>query len=234
MKVLFNADDFGLTAGVTQGIIRAHIDGLVRSATLMMNGLAVDEAVTQAKKHPSLQVGVHLVLTWNKPLSAEVPDLIDETGHFRFNNTFASMPAPNLAQVEKEWRTQIEAFLATGLPLHHIDSHHHVHGWEVLKDIVIRLAQDYRVPVRFVDTLKDHPEICLTDALFLDFYGDGVREDIFDRLARLEAETVEVMTHPAFVDEDLRKVSSYTDKRQEELALLTTLPVPDGVEIMRR
>ncbi|MDY0394179.1 chitin disaccharide deacetylase [Virgibacillus halophilus] len=232
MRVLFNADDFGLTRGVTDGIIQAHVDGLVSSATLMMNGKAVNYAVTQAKRHPSLDVGVHLVLTWGKPLSDDVAELLDNDGCFKFKNTYAEMPAPNTEQVEKEWRAQLEAFLATGLPLHHIDSHHHVHGWEPLKDVVVLLAKEYQVPVRYVDSLKDHPDICLTESLFLDFYDDGVREDIFKRLLQVKTSSVEVMTHPAIVDDALREVSSYTDKRQEELRLLTSLPIPAGVELM--
>lgn len=232
MKVLFNADDFGLTDGVTDGIIQAHVDGLVRSATLMMNGRAADYAVEQAKKHPSLKVGIHLVLTWGMPISENVPDLLDDTGRFKYNSAFAEMPAPDIAQVENEWRAQLDAFTKTGLPLHHIDSHHHVHGWAPLKDVIVRLAKEYDVPVRYVDSLKDHPEICLTEALFVDFYGEGVKEDVFRRLSQLNAGSVEVMTHPAKVDDTLREVSSYTDKREEELRLLTSLPVPDTVELM--
>jgi len=226
MKVLFNADDFGLTKGVTDGIIKAHTEGVVDSTTLMMNGYAVDYAVVQAKQNPSLKVGIHLVLTWGKPMANNVPDLIKSDGTFKYNNTFKNMELPTLIQVEKEWEAQIQAFLQTGLPLHHIDSHHHVHGWEPLKEIIIKLAQKYAVPVRYVDSLKDYPEILLTETLWLDFYSDGVDEKIFERLERLPHSSVEVMTHPAIIDGDLKKVSSYVEKRAEELAILCSLEVP--------
>ena len=68
MQVIFNADDFGLTKGVTDGIIQSHTKGIVTSTSLIMNGRAVSYAVEQAKKHPSLRVGLHLVLSWGKPL----------------------------------------------------------------------------------------------------------------------------------------------------------------------
>ncbi len=230
MKVLFNADDFGLTKGITDGIIKAHIEGVINSTTLMMNGLTVDYAVAQAKENPSLNIGIHLVLTWGKPLANHVPDLVNANGTFKYNNTFASMQAPNLLQVEQEWEAQIQAFLKTGLSLHHIDSHHHVHGWEPLKDIVIKLAEKYHVPVRYVNSLKEYPEILLTEALWLDFYSVGVDEQIFEKLKGLPYASIEVMTHPAMIDEDLRKVSSYVEKRAEELAILCSVKVPSWVD----
>ncbi|REB05498.1 chitin disaccharide deacetylase [Sporosarcina sp. BI001-red] len=232
MKVLFNADDFGLTKGVTDGIIQSHIHGLVQSTTLMMNGLATEYAIEKAKTMPSLHIGIHLVLTYGKPLSIGVPTLVNEQGVFRYTNAFEVMDPPNIEEVEKEWRAQLDAFLATGLPLHHIDSHHHVHGWGILKELIIKLAIDYQVPVRYTDSLKHQPDILLTDALWLNFYEDGANEDLFSHLQGLGCTSVEIMTHPAIVDLDLKKASSYLDKREEELRLLCTMEVPDWVEMM--
>ena len=232
MKVLFNADDFGMTKGVTDGIITAFREGVVRSTTMMMNGLAVEHAVKLAKQHPDLKVGIHLVLSWGKPVHDDVPGLLNEQGTFKFRNTYRSMEIPNLKEVEKEWRAQIEAFIATGLPLHHIDSHHHIHGWEPLKDIVIALATEYNGPVRFVPSLSNHPEILLTESLWLDFYAEGVSEHIFTALQELNAATVEVMTHPAYVDDDLRDASSYLIDREKELDILCKLSVPEGIELL--
>lgn len=232
MKVLFNADDFGLTKGVTDGIIKAHSNGVVASTTLMMNGLAVDYAIAQAKKHPLLKVGIHLVLTYGKPISNDVSRLINPSGLFKYRSTTQQIDKADVNQIESEWRAQIEKFLTTGLKLDHIDSHHHVHGWEQLADIVLKLANEYNVPVRYVKTLCDHPEILLTNVLWLDFYNDGVSIDIFDRIKDLNVESVEVMTHPAVIDNDLRQVSSYLDKREMELEILCSLKVPSWVETL--
>ncbi|HLR61514.1 MAG TPA: ChbG/HpnK family deacetylase [Lentibacillus sp.] len=231
MKVLFNADDFGLTKGVTDGIIEAHEDGVIGSATMMMNGHAVDYAVSQARKHPSLRLGVHLVLTWGKPVSHHVPGLVNEDGDFRYKNTFFEMEPPNIKEVEMEWRAQIEAFLNTGLKLHHLDSHHHIHGWVPLKEVIVTLAHDYNVPVRYVDSLKEHPEILLTESLWPNFYGDGANVDVFDELKELNTRSVEVMTHPAYID-DLRSISSYLEKREEERKILCQIVPPQWVEMM--
>ena len=232
MKVLFNADDFGLTKGVTDGIIQAHKKGVVGSTTLMVNGKAFDYAVEEAKKYPTLKVGIHLVLTWGKPISNQVPQLLDENGHFKYNSNYMDMDAPNIEAVEKEWRSQIEAFLATGLKLNHMDSHHHVHGWDPLKEIVLRLAREYTVPVRYVDSLRDYPEQLLTEALYLDFYGKGIENNIFEHLQNLDKKSVEIMTHPAIIDDDLRSISSYTDKRKRELEILCSLKIPEWIELL--
>ncbi|CDQ38340.1 chitin disaccharide deacetylase [Virgibacillus salexigens] len=226
MHVLFNADDFGLTKGVTDGIIMAHQNGVVTSTTLMMNGKAVNYAVARAKENDTLHVGIHLVLTWGKPLSS-VPELVCENNRFKYSSRYRHMEAPNLQAVEKEWRAQIEAFLATGLSLHHIDSHHHVHGWEPLQQLIISLAKEYQVPVRITDNLAAEQDILLTEQIWLDFYGDEVSADIFTRLKQTNAKSIEVMTHPAIVDKELRQISSYTDKRKQELDILCSLHVPD-------
>lgn len=229
MKVLFNADDFGLTKSINDGIIDAHTNGVVNSTTLMMNGNAVDDAVALAKKHPSLHIGIHLVLTWGRPLHTNVPTLVDETGNF----TFSSIePAEVDAEaVKKEWTKQIEAFLQTGLPLHHIDSHHHVHGWKALEDVIVSLAGKYNVPVRTMPSIQKYSDILLTEVMWDGFYAAGVNEAIFTDLEHLQGKTVEVMTHPSYVDDELSQVSSYVEKRKEELEILTNIQVPDWVTL---
>lgn len=233
MKIIFNADDFGLTKGITDGIVTSFTDGVVRATTLMMNGNAVAYAVNEAKKHPTLKVGIHLVLTYGKPLHHDVPDLIDANGEFKFVSDYDPNNTPNLVELELEWRTQIEAFIATGLTLDHIDSHHHVHRWEVLTALIVKLAEEYNVPVRSVPSIKEYPHILLTEVMWDGFYEDGVTENVFSDIliAHPQARSVEVMTHPAYVDDELRGVSSYVDKRLDELDILTNLTVPDWAEV---
>ncbi|MFD1413260.1 carbohydrate deacetylase [Oceanobacillus jeddahense] len=231
MRIEINADDFGLTKGVTDGIIQAHQHGCVTSTTLMMNGFATHYAVEKALENPNLKVGIHLVLTWGSPLHPSVPHLMKSDGIFKFTNGFLDMEAPNISEVELEWRAQLDAYLATGLALDHMDSHHHVHGWPPLKNLVIKLAKEYNVPVRYVDSLADHPEICWTDMLWTGFYKEGVTDDLFDVIQKENVSSIEVMTHPGQVDEDLKKVSSYTDARQKEIEILSRIEIPDWAEL---
>lgn len=233
MKVLFNADDFGLSKGVTDGIIKSHLFGTVGATTLMMNGESVDYAVNRAKQNPTLDVGVHLVLTTGRPILANVPQLTQENGDFKFSNTSFDEKI-NIKQVEKEWRAQIEAFIETGLPLHHIDSHHHVHGWPMFRDVMIKLGKKYRVPIRAVNSMKDHPDLLLTEKLYDGFYGEGIHKDIFKALKQLNVKSVEIMTHPAEIDQTLQESSSYVIKREEELSLLCNLQIPYWVKLYHR
>lgn len=232
MKVIINADDFGLTEGINNGIITAHTNGVVTRATLMMNGMAVDHAVKLAKAHPSLKVGIHLALSYGKPLSEKVDLLVDESNTFKFTKYETNLTPLEIEQVEQEWDTQIQAFLKTGLTLDHIDSHHHVHGWACLQPVVKRLFDRYQLPFRYTEQLENPSDMSLTESLWLDFYGDLAQPNLFEQLLKQQAETIEVMTHPAYVDETLLKTSSYTYERERELDVLTSLEVPEAIDLV--
>ena len=82
-QLIFNADDFGMTRGVNEGIVRARRDGVLTSATLMANGLAFEDAVKRAFENPKLGIGCHLVLVGGKPVAPaeNVPSLVDSQGN---------------------------------------------------------------------------------------------------------------------------------------------------------
>lgn len=232
MKVIINADDFGLTEGINNGIIAAHKNGVVTRTTLIMNGTAVNHAVSLAKEYPSLKVGIHLVLSYGQPLSDNVDLLIDSSKNFKFTKYEATLTHEEIKQVEEEWDTQIQAFLNTGLTLDHIDSHHHVHGLACLQPVIKRLYDKYQVPVRYTEQLKALSIQPLSGSLWLDFYGEKATADLFEQLLKQQVDTMEVMTHPAYVDDALLNISSYTYERERELQLLTSLIVPKTIELI--
>jgi len=221
-KVIINADDFGLSRGVNYGIIDTHLKGIVTSATMMMNAKATKHAISLAKDTPSLKVGVHLVLTWGKPLLDDVPSLVDETGKFKKQIVVYSNPfSISLDDLEREWTAQIEKCLDVDLTPSHLDSHHHVHGIKEFYPVIKKLSDKYKLPVRnagahFTDIQT------LTDIFLDDFYDDGVVESYFERLhERVEdGKSIEVMTHPAYLDETLKQESSYTMQRIKETKIL--------------
>jgi chitin disaccharide deacetylase len=55
----FNADDFGASTGINRGIVECHTRGVVTSASLMVEGRAVHEAVAISRDCPALSVGLH-------------------------------------------------------------------------------------------------------------------------------------------------------------------------------
>src|ERR1700685_4677998 len=107
-EVILNADDFGLTRGVNEGIIRGHREGILTSATLMATGPAFDDAVERALANPDLGVGCHLVLVGGRGVSppAEIPSLPDAPGKMpEFLTAFVakiSTEKINPAEIERE------------------------------------------------------------------------------------------------------------------------------------
>jgi hopanoid biosynthesis associated protein HpnK len=148
-RLIVSADDFGMSAGVNAGILRAHREGILSDASLMVNGAAADEAVELARSAPRLCVGLHLVLAQGRSTLApgEIPDLVDADGFFRVHPIRAALGyffTPGVrAQVRREVAAQIEKFLASGLPLSHVDGHVHMHP--TILNILLEVAGHYGI-----------------------------------------------------------------------------------------
>ncbi|MCE4049792.1 chitin disaccharide deacetylase [Bacillus sp. Au-Bac7] len=233
IKLLVNADDFGFSRGVNYGILDTHLNGIVNSATMMMNAAGTEHALEIAKATPSLKVGVHLVLTLGKPLTS-ASSLIGDDGFFKKQKEVYEHPEEiSHEDLEREWTAQIERFLAADLKPSHFDSHHHVHGIKEFYPVIKRLSEKYDVPVRIAGPhFTDIKTV--TDILIADFYGEGVTEDYFEKLQDRVADgkTVEVMTHPAYLDSRLKNGSSYYEERQEETRILSEVKLPENMELL--
>ena len=159
--LLVTGDDFGLCAGVNAAIAAAHRDGILTSASLMVTGAAVAEAVALAREMPSLSTGLHLVLSGREAPAASkpgaIPDLVDSKGRFAPTPARAGIADGLLwrarrPQVEREIRAQIERYLETGLPLDHVDGHHHLHLHPFIFPVLLSCLREHRVPwVRLAD-----------------------------------------------------------------------------------
>ena len=131
--VTFSADDFGLTESVNEGIERAHRDGVLQAASLMVAAPAAADAVRRARANPSLRVGLHLVVIEGPATlpHAEIPGLVDPTGQFpsdqlRLGLNYFFRPRIR-RQLQAEIQAQFAAFAATGLTLDHANAHKHMH-----------------------------------------------------------------------------------------------------------
>jgi len=231
MKLIVNADDFGLSKGVNLGIIEAFKNGIVTSTTLMMNMPEIQHAISLLNKNPKLGMGIHLVATAGKPICSFVPSLIKESGEFHSMQELAKYAT--VEDIKKEFTCQIEKFLSLGIMPTHIDSHHHIHMEEQIIDIVFDLAKKYDLPIRSGDkNILKHKNISKrqynkglrTTKYFSDgFYGQGLTSNkLIEILCNAEQyDTVEIMSHPAYVDQTLLNVSSYALPRCKELEILT-------------
>jgi predicted glycoside hydrolase/deacetylase ChbG (UPF0249 family) len=156
-KVIINADDFGLVQGVNEGIVKAHQEGILTSATLMANMPGFEEAVVLAGANPNLGVGVHLNILRGQPVSPtnKVESLLSK--ELRFIPSVSSLlrrivwKRINFDEVEREFRAQVEKVLEVGLEPSHIDSEKHIHLIRPLFRIVLKLAKEYKIDkVRFI------------------------------------------------------------------------------------
>jgi predicted glycoside hydrolase/deacetylase ChbG (UPF0249 family) len=225
--LIVNADDFGLTPGVSRGILGAHREGLVTSTTVLASLPAQPELDAEAMGCPGLGLGLHVNLTRGTPVSppGTVPSLVDAQGRFgRDLAVLRDRARPD--DVRREAEAQIEAFARRfGRPPTHLDSHHHVHRLLGVMDAIVDVALAARLPLRsqdpgFRDGLRRRG-IATSDH----FVGDAEGEPywttarLLDQLATLSIGVTELMCHPGRFDDDLA-YSRYGRQREVELAAL--------------
>ena len=152
MKALIvTADDFGAAVEVNEAVERAHRDGILSAASLMVAGAAAADAVARARTMPRLRVGLHLVLVEGKPVlpADKVPDLVDATGHFRTDMARAGAAMffrPKVrAQLKAEIQAQFAAFTATGLAFDHVNAHKHFHLHPTIAALMVETGKAYGV-----------------------------------------------------------------------------------------
>lgn len=184
----------------------------------MMNMPYALWALDKAKAYPNLGIGVHLTLTAGKPLLPGKKSYTDEEGNFLRPSAYEDeFPDGEPDEVYEEWKAQIEAFIAhTGHLPTHLDSHHYVHMEHRQLEVIKRLAKEYNLPIRQTRYVDENyfPARC-------EFYKDGVSFETFKEICSTEGyDTVELVCHPALVDERLMNVSSYNMNRIKELELL--------------
>lgn len=137
--LVVNADDFGFTRDVNQGIIEAHQRGILTAATLMANGGAFEDAVGLARAHSGLDVGCHLVLiggssvAWpDRMLPASAPQLLAAIASRRI-------------RIYDELAAQVRKIAGAGIKPTHLDTHKHTHLAPPILDAVARIAEEFRI-----------------------------------------------------------------------------------------
>jgi chitin disaccharide deacetylase len=204
--LIVTADDVGLHAGMTEGAIRAHRQGIVTACSIVANGVAFDDAVTRLRDVPSLEVGVHLTLVEERALtSMRMP---------RKYTSFVPLylaRAITIAAIEKELRAQIERVLESGLRITHLNGHQHLHVLPRIFAVVASLAREYgvgyvrivddhgsasrRAPMAILSTLGRRARASFTNDRTIGVADAGHLTDVVPLLDRVHGVT-ELVTHP--------------------------------------
>lgn len=260
-SLIVNADDFGFTRDVNEGIVEAHTRGILTATTLMANGRAFAHAVELSRAHPGLDIGCHLVLAGGdslvtgEPLPGTVVQLIAALARKRLDPY-------------RELRAQIEKIAAAGVRPTHLDTHKHTHLFPPVLDAVARLAGEFGIP--WVRRPFDFPlaaggvpivRRAVTFALgamrsrfyrvlsekgcrFTDHFagfavtGAFTAADLVALVQALPAGTTEFMCHPGRLGEELRASRTrLKESREQELLALTDPAVresllPNGVRLV--
>lgn len=219
-RLIVNADDFGLTPGVSHGILAAHRHGIVTSSTVLVTQPIERDLITRALDE-GLALGLHVNLTLGRPLT-RAPSLADASGRFvRDARRAAARASPR--EVEGEVGAQIETFLslARRSPTH-LDSHHHVALHPPVRQVVLGAARRLGVPVRGEDDAARASARAAglrTPDHFFGGSGPAPYWTLHRTLAHLRTlppGLSEFMTHPGFYDEALG-FSRYGRQRETEL-----------------
>lgn len=252
-RLIINSDDYGRTPEISRGIRESHLRGVVTSTTCMMNILTTAEDIAVAlEETPALGLGVHLVLTMGRPISAPatVSSITDEQGNFFKNKTLSKrISAVSMEETKREWRMQIEAFVrAAGRKPTHLDSHHHSSYFSpALFHTMLELAQEYDCAIRFpftgslseeLEKTNEHvPELLgrfnprRPDRFLVDFYDErATREELLNMINNLPEGSTEIMCHPGYTDTTFANESVYNDQRGRELEILTDPSIKETIQ----
>ncbi|WP_242096190.1 MULTISPECIES: hopanoid biosynthesis-associated protein HpnK [unclassified Sphingomonas] len=151
IRLVVTADDFGQAVAVNEAVERAHQEGILTAASLMVAAPAAADAVARARAMPSLGVGLHLVMVEARPLLApdRIPDLVGADGLFRTDMARFGLDIAVRGTVRRQLRDEIAAqfaaFADTGLPFDHVNAHKHFHVHPVIAGMVIERAVHHGV-----------------------------------------------------------------------------------------
>lgn len=224
-EIIINADDFGYKASVNKAIVESFNRGLINSTTLMASMAGFEEAVEMAHKNGIVNsIGIHLALTDGIPLT---PDILNtnliynrsESDLKRYKRKLFFLTKDSKTAIYKEFAAQIEKVRKAGIPISHIDTHHHLDDvWSITK-ILLELLKKYSIPsMRILNNLNRATKnyktgyrkivneyIKFNRANFSDFLGNHLEAVSFLREngSLAENKKLEIMVHPDYNDKGI-------------------------------
>ena len=242
--LLINADDFGMCHAENVATIDGLESGAFCSTTVMMPCPWVEEVIDFAQRAPRADIGVHITHTseWDRykwtALSGQdaVPSLLTPRGYFHADiDPFYEHAL--LDEVERETRAQIDAALAAGIDVSHLDSHMGTLQLRPLyHELYVRIAADYRLPVRMAskrmlaamgmkhaDELADELGVLHPDHFW---YGGPPNPETTpaywtDLMQNLMAGVTEIFIHPAIANAELQGMTDSAAQREADYRFFT-------------
>ena len=222
--LIVHADDLGMTHSVNAATLKAFETGLVNSGSIMVPCPWLSEIAAYARANPQADLGLHLTLTseWTHfrwgPVTPKdrVTSLLDKDGYFRLTESEAAQKA-DPKEVELEIRAQIERAKALGIVPTHLDSHMGtLYQSKELFDVFLRVARDYKLPVRVAKEWGPRIEVLQASItpndVFIDRILDinqGVAPQDWakfytDAIRKLQPGVTEIVIHLAYDDGEMR------------------------------
>jgi predicted glycoside hydrolase/deacetylase ChbG (UPF0249 family) len=231
IRVIFNADDFGFTRDVNEGIVEAHRHGVLTATTLMANGDAFDHAVACAKDTPSLDIGVHLVMVQGPSVARPGQAMPATLQDLALALLRGQIP------VYDEAAAQIRKIMAAGIRPSHIDTHKHTHLFPPVLDAVARVAKEFDIPWVRRPLVRLHFAKVLAGLRTTDHFA-GFRDTgslneaaMIRTLEKLPDGLTEFMCHPGKCGPELQGAATrLKESRAVELAALTSPEVRRVIE----
>lgn len=217
MKLIINADDFGLSKSISDGIINGIKGGYITSTSVMANMPYAEYAIKKALDYDIKCIGLHINLTIGKPIIKNI-NLVDKEGTFLYNReqienknlTYEDAFNEIMAQIE-----MIETYSDGKLTIDHIDTHHFLFkNNSSIKQAIIDISNSMNIPIRN----EGLSSAKCPDVLFEDFTIKNVNlECLKEMLCKYKEKgiVVELMTHPGFIDEYTKSITSYLNRERE-------------------
>ena len=166
--LIVNADDYGLTEGISRGILHGHREGIVTSTSVIALGPAYPKVASWLADEDALGVGVHLAAVGEDPpllTAREIPSLVGRRGHLCESYSMfilrALLGRINPEEVRLEFTAQLQSVLELGVPITHLDAHQHLQLWPSVCSVVIDLATRYCIPAVRVPRFRARNPVAL-------------------------------------------------------------------------
>ncbi len=221
MRLIINADDFGLTKSITDGIVAGIKEGVVTSTSLMVTMEAAEYAINKALENNITCVGLHINLTKGKPI---IPNdhMTDENGNFLHRSIQLTNPNLTYEDAYNEIQAQLKRVdeLSNGkLVIDHLDTHHFACSHKSIRDAMVDIAKERNIPIRN----EFECDVLRTDIFNIDF---SLVDVTYEKLESIINEykdkdiSMELMVHVGYMDEHTMSLTSYNTEREKELEIL--------------